>query len=130
MKATLSIQQNTSSLFIRSKKEIQKIEHPWLQQLKGAFLKELSNPSFPICTLASHLFMSERQLHRRIKKLTGMTANSYLRQLRLEQAYSLLSKGQCSSIKEVSRAVGFKRTDYFSNLFKANFGQHPKELVL
>ncbi|MEL6867694.1 MAG: helix-turn-helix transcriptional regulator [Bacteroidota bacterium] len=73
------------------------------------------------------MFISKRQLSRRIKQLTGLTTNQYFREIRLHQARQMLEEGQFSTINEVSYAVGFEDQHYFSTLFYKRYGKKPIE---
>ena len=125
MKAILSIHQDISPLYIKHKKRA-KPGNLLLRQFREILVEEISNSQCTISSLASRLYLSERQLYRRIKELTGLTPNLYIRQIRMEQAYKLITTQKCNSTKEVAAAVGFRRADYFANLFKKEFGLKPK----
>lgn len=130
MKATLSIQRySVGSLQMASKIRPIQSSNYWLQELDKAIEQHLSNYKVLISSLASALFMSERQFFRRIKQQTGKTPNEYIRLYRLQKARKLLLSGQVKSLKEVSQQIGYRRVDYFSNLFKAQFGIKPLYLI-
>jgi AraC-like DNA-binding protein len=84
-----------------------------------------AEPTFAVCQLASALAMSERQLQRKLKALTGLTPAEYLRAHRLRQALKRLHAGERPG--EVAYAVGFGSQAYFSTCFKAQFGFTPGE---
>ncbi len=77
--------------------------------------------------LAEDLFLSRSQLYRKIKALTGHTANEFLRKIRLEKAKQMIVNGN-DSISEVSFKVGFSSPSYFTKCFKSHFGVLPTEL--
>ncbi|WP_324721704.1 hybrid sensor histidine kinase/response regulator transcription factor [Salinimicrobium sp. HB62] len=77
--------------------------------------------------LAKEFNLSRSQLYRKIKTLTGLTANELIRKIRLERAKELLEES-ASSVSEISYAVGFSSPSYFSKCFKSHFGILPKEL--
>ncbi|MDT0678101.1 hybrid sensor histidine kinase/response regulator transcription factor [Autumnicola musiva] len=78
--------------------------------------------------LADEFNLSRSQLYRKIKALTGLTANELIRKIRLERAKELLEEMENPSISEVSYNVGFSSPSYFSKCFKAHFGVLPKEV--
>lgn len=84
-----------------------------------------SDAEFGAGQLASALAMSERQLQRKIKALTGLTPAEYLRAHRLRQALKRLHAGERPG--DVAYAVGFSSQAYFSTCFKAQFGHTPGE---
>ncbi len=77
--------------------------------------------------LAEDLFLSRSQLYRKIKALTGHTANEFLRKIRLEKAKQMIVNGN-DSISEVSFKVGFSSPSYFTKCFKSHFGVLPTEI--
>ena len=70
--------------------------------------------------------MSYSTLHRRIKSLTGITANEYVRKHRLTKAMQLLRDGHNAS--EVAMECGFSSPSYFTRCFKAEYGMLPSEV--
>ncbi|MDT0643566.1 two-component regulator propeller domain-containing protein [Zunongwangia sp. F363] len=78
--------------------------------------------------LSDEFNLSRSQLYRKIKALTGLTANELIRKIRLERAKELLEEMENPSISEVSYNVGFSSPSYFSKCFKAHFGVLPKEV--
>ncbi|WP_089890804.1 hybrid sensor histidine kinase/response regulator transcription factor [Kriegella aquimaris] len=77
--------------------------------------------------LADELHLSRSQLYRKIKALTGYSANEFLRRIRLEKAKQMIEGGN-ESISEVCFKVGFSSPSYFTKCFKAHFGVLPTEL--
>lgn len=78
--------------------------------------------------LADEFNLSRSQLYRKIKSLTGLTANELIRKIRLERAKELLEENSGPSVSEISYNVGFSSPSYFSKCFKAHFGVLPKEV--
>jgi transcriptional regulator GlxA family with amidase domain len=65
-------------------------------------------------------------MHRKIKALTAQSTSEFIRTIRLKRAVSLLEKSQLS-IEEISYAVGFSSTAYFTKCFRIQFGVPPSE---
>lgn len=104
-------------------------ELEWLKKLEEIVQQEISNRQFNILELASVMAVSERQLFRQIKRLTGMTPNKYLRDIKLYKAKELLEDYTYGTISEVSYAVGFEDPYYFSKIYTARFGKKPAEYM-
>lgn len=92
------------------------------QQIVSA---ELANANFSVADLAFALSLSERQVYREIKAVTGMTPLKFIRELRLQHARQLLENKTLRTASEVMHAVGFQRQDYFSRMYKERFGRLP-----
>jgi len=78
-------------------------------------------------SLAEELLLSRSQLYRKIKALTGQTANEFIRKVRLLKAKELIEGGY-DSIGEIGFKVGFSSPSYFTKCFKAEFGMLPTEI--
>ncbi len=89
--------------------------------------ENLSDTELSVENLAEELFLSRSQLYRKIKALTGQTANEFLRKVRLEKAKEMIESGN-DSIGEISYKVGFSSPSYFTKCFKSQFGILPTEI--
>ena len=76
--------------------------------------------------LSEELDISENYLIKKFKAETGVTPTTYLNQLRVKQAETLLLNGS-ATIGEISFAVGIEDANYFVKLFKKYNGQTPSE---
>ncbi|MEM7371405.1 MAG: tetratricopeptide repeat protein [Bacteroidota bacterium] len=101
----------------------------WLEKLESISKALIPNFGFTIDVLAHEIGTSRRQLHRKIKTLTGLRPNQYLMEVRLQQARRLLENQEVLSVKAASYEVGIKDTKYFSKQFKQRFGKLPSAFV-
>jgi AraC-like DNA-binding protein len=88
--------------------------------------ENMDDTDLNVNTLSQKSGISSKQLYRRIKALTGMTAVAYIRDQRLKKAASLLTKGSFS-ISEVMYMVGFSSASYFTRCFCDEYGMPPSE---
>jgi len=109
--------------------ELVSADKEFLQKMRDTVIENISDSSFNINNLIDKAFLSERQLRRRIKELTGLSPLEFIRQIRLLQAKELLSKQVFNSVAEISFAVGFNNPHYFSRLFKIMFSKSPAEFA-
>ena len=77
--------------------------------------------------LAEHLFLSERQLQRRINRLTGLAPNAYIREVRMQEARRMMEQRQVQTPKEAAWAVGLRDEKHFSQIFRERFGKSPAD---
>ena len=75
--------------------------------------------------LSSDLYMSKKQLSRKLKAICQKSPMEYLKEYRLERSLNLLSQGKVLS--EVAIESGFSSQSYFSTCFKNHFQQTPKQ---
>lgn len=68
--------------------------------------------------------MSRRTFTRAFRTETGMSFNSWLQQVRLAEALSLLSQGQ--SVTTVAFDVGYNSASAFTAMFRRTFGVAPR----
>ena len=79
--------------------------------------ENISNPILNVENLADELLISRSKLYRKIKALTGNTANEFIKKIRLEKAKQFLENSD-HSISEISFKVGFSSPSYFTKCYK------------
>jgi len=97
----------------------------WLQNAKKHVVNNLNNESFKVSHLAHLLTLTQRELNTKLNDTLKMTANKFIRTIRIEQAKELLIK-KTKTITEISYEVGFSDSAYFSRVFKTATGTSPK----
>lgn len=102
-----------------------KEEQELLDTIRDFVLNRLTTSKFSIDFLAEELGMNRINLYQKIKAITGTTPNLYIRKIRLEIAKDYLENGTYQTVKEVANQIGFQRVDYFSNLYKKEYGKMP-----
>lgn len=93
-------------------------------RLEETVRRHLSDPAFTVDELARQMEYRRTTCYRKVKELTGMTPNDYLRTARLKRAAELLLDDRLN-VTEVAYKVGFEDPSYFSKCFKAYFGMAP-----
>ena len=86
----------------------------------------ISDVDFNVTLLSKMSDISQKQLYRKTKQMTGKTPVEYIRSIRMKKAAILLSNGTFS-VAEVMYMVGFSSASYFSKCFSSEFGKAPKE---
>ncbi|NRB52324.1 MAG: helix-turn-helix transcriptional regulator [Saprospiraceae bacterium] len=119
-------------------KNIRKLERLTYQknQKQGVFLKKLNaiiqmnldSEAFNIAELAKAMALSRTQLFRRVKMLTQMSPNKYLKTYRLQKARAML-ESKTYNVSEVAYNVGFKSLSHFSRTFHEEYGFSPSVLT-
>ena len=89
----------------------------------------LSKEDLCVQDIANELGLSRSKLYRKIKALTGNSANEIIRKTRLEKAKELLAKTDMT-IGEICFKVGFASPSYFTKRFKEHTGIIPKDYRL
>jgi len=98
----------------------------FLNRLMSLIELNLVNEDFSVNILAAEIGMSTPVLYKKIKALTGMTVNNFIKSVRLKRAAQLLKQNN-STVYEVAYMVGFSDSKYFSKEFSKQFGLTPSE---
>lgn len=69
--------------------------------------------------IASSLYMSSRQLYRKLKALTGYATSTYILRLKIRKACELMDQDSEMSLSEVAYQSGFESYSSFSRSFKS-----------
>ena len=96
-----------------------------IRRMKEVVLDQLNDNLFTIDDLACSQNMSVSSLKRTLKKIIGMSPGKFIREIRLQEARTLLITKQYTTIKEVVYAVGFENASHFSKLYQERFGKLP-----
>lgn len=112
-----------------SSQRISKQDISWLQKMEQEIHKNIKHKDLNLYDLSFKLSVSERQLHRKIKNLVKLTPNKYIRILKLHKAKDLIDSYLYDTVSQISYAVGYYDTHYFSKLFNQQYGVYPKELL-
>jgi YesN/AraC family two-component response regulator len=102
-------------------------EDAFLVKATQLIIDHLSDPDFDVDDLEKGLDMSKMQLYRKLKNLTSLAGNEFIRSIRLQQAKILLETSSLN-ISEVAYQVGFNDPAYFTRAFKKQYGRTPKSV--
>jgi AraC-like DNA-binding protein len=80
-----------------------------------------------INSVASYLHTSRATLLRAFHHASGMSFNSYLRSIRMQEAFYLLRE-RALNVAECAVRCGYSDPAYFSRTFKNHFGFSPKKV--
>ena len=100
----------------------------FIHKLNNFILENMSDEHFSIENIASQFAMSRTNLNNKIKNITGITPNDYIKLIRLNKSAELLGSGKYR-INEVCFLVGFNSPSYFSKCFYEHFGKLPKDFM-
>ncbi len=100
----------------------------FVKKLNAFIIDNMSDENFSIDSLSSEFAISRTNFQKKIKNITGLTPNDYIKLIRLNKSAELLSTGKYR-INEVCIIVGFNTPSYFSKCFYEHFGKLPKDFV-
>ena len=108
--------------------EVTSVDEKFMQKLYDVMEKNMANPDLNLDGFCREIGMSRANLYRKIKSITNLSPNEFIRNFRLETAAKILKESQMS-ISDVYVTVGFNSLAYFSNCFKALYGISPSEYI-
>jgi signal transduction histidine kinase/CheY-like chemotaxis protein/ligand-binding sensor domain-containing protein len=97
----------------------------FIEKINECCDKNYADAEFETAKIAESVFMSERQLQRKLKALVDRSPSDYLRIFRLNKAKVKLREG--GRVSNIALDVGFGSQAYFSKCFKAQFCMTAKQ---
>lgn len=104
---------------------ITSIDEDFIRSILHIIDEYMDNSNFSVEQLARETGVSTPQLYRKVKAITGLAPNEFIRDLRLKKA-AIFLKETGLGIAEISYKVGFSNPKYFSRCFRQQFGSSPK----
>ncbi len=106
-------------------KEMVDTENNQLADRLKQYIAENLGTKLEISDLCAYLEISRTKLYEIASESFGTGIASYIKTVRLEKAKTLLKETDLS-IDEIATAVGFEDYNYFSRVFKKNYGISPR----
>lgn len=101
-------------------------EQQFLDDFYRIIEKHMSDPELNMQFLATQLNISHSSVYKKIKDLTGISPNDFIRVSRLKRGAALILEGRLN-IKEIAYTVGYSSPAYFSTSFLRQFGTSPSD---
>lgn len=98
----------------------------FMEKLTDLLKDKMSDPDLNIDYIARELGFSRTVFFRKIKGLTDISPNDFVKNYRLKSAAEKILNDPVSLV-EVAEQTGFRSYSYFSKSFKKHFGATPKE---
>lgn len=104
------------------------VDEELMQKITNLIETNITKSSLSSSFLCQELGMSSSKLYRKIKELTDLAPNEFIRTVRLKKA-AILLRSRRHNVSEVSSMTGFNDPLYFSRCFKKQFGFPPSNLL-
>ncbi len=104
------------------------LDNEFLQRITKIIEDNLEMEKMDIAFIADKMCMSHSTLYRKIKGVTDMSANEFIRKVKMKNGVRLLLSERYS-ISEISYMTGFSSVAYFRQCFKNEFGVAPSEYL-
>lgn len=107
---------------------LNKLDNEFIEKINQLIEARLSSEKIDIGYLADNMCMSKSTLYRKMKALTGLSTNEYVRKIKMQYAERLLLEGRYN-VSEIAFKVGLNSVVYFRQCFKEEFGVLPSEYL-
>jgi signal transduction histidine kinase/DNA-binding response OmpR family regulator/ligand-binding sensor domain-containing protein len=120
------INHDSFSRFLKTRAE--NPETKFLQKIIKIIHEEISNHSFGSSIhISRKMHLSESQIYRKLKAITGKSTAVFIRSVRLQKAKEMIQTTD-KTISEIAFHVGFNDPSWFSRAFKEEFGYAPSAI--
>ncbi len=105
-----------------------RLDEEFIEKCNAFISANMSDSDLSVDTLARELALSRTAVFRKLKAITGMTPNDFMKFVRLNEAGRMLMEGRYS-ITEIGYITGFSSSSYFAKCFFRQFGILPSDFV-
>lgn len=105
---------------------VNSVDKEFLTRVMHIVDEHMDDPDFGVEKLARKVAMSPPILYKKIKAVSNMSVNEFVKSLKLKKAAQLLQQTDMT-VYEVAYNVGYNDRKYFSREFKKQFGKTPSE---
>ncbi|MBK3516088.1 hybrid sensor histidine kinase/response regulator transcription factor [Carboxylicivirga marina] len=106
-----------------------KIDKEFIEKAKEAVENNIDNAQYDVAALGKDLQLGRTVLYSKMKAITGKTPNAFIMSFRLEKSKQLLMENPGEAISKIAYDCGFTSQQYFSKMFKDQFGVTPKKYI-
>lgn len=108
--------------------KMSKLDEEFLPKLTNLIEQNFSTENLDIPFMTRHMNMSATSFYRKVKGLTGVSANEFIRKIKLQNSRKLLLSGDYN-ISETAYMTGFNNLSHFRQCFKKEYGMTPSEFL-
>ncbi|MCB0581586.1 MAG: response regulator, partial [Phaeodactylibacter sp.] len=103
------------------------LDELFIQKIREAIAEKMGDPGLGIVHLCHAVQLSNTQVFRKLKALTGLSPGRYILKMRLQKARTLLQTTDLN-VSEVAYETGFTDPNYFSRAFRKEFDASPSAM--
>ena len=105
-----------------------RLDEEFIDKCREIVLTHIGDPDLSVDFLARELGMSRTSTFKKLKTISGMTPNDFMKHVRLKEAMRLMIEGKYG-ITEIGYITGFSSSSYFAKCFAQEFKILPTEFV-
>ena len=107
---------------------LSKLDNEFLEKLRNLIENNLDMESLDMTFIKENMNMSYSSFYRKVKNLTNVTPNEFVRKQKLKKSTELLDQNMYS-ISEIAFMSGFNDVVYFRKCFKLEYQVTPSEYI-
>ena len=104
-------------------------EQEFMKKAYACVNAHLSDTDYDRDAFAADMGASPSTLYNKLRSITGMNVSTFIRDIRMKEAYRLAESNPSLRVSDLAYHVGFQDPKYFSTCFKKQFGIQPKEFM-
>ncbi|OYX79636.1 MAG: hypothetical protein B7Y83_19290, partial [Flavobacteriales bacterium 32-34-25] len=108
--------------------EVPDQDNEFLEKVIEIVILKMEETDFNSDELAHTLGISQRQLYRKMKGITGNTVHEFITKVKMNQAEEMLRNSELS-ISQIAYKLGFSEPSNFSRTFSKHFGCSPSQYL-
>ena len=114
------------TVFIKSIIEIDDYESDVFENVVDYMENNYNEPDL-LAKIHKKFYINRGELSKKFKEKTGMGMHEFLKNIKLDRAYSML-RDRNMKVSEVANMIGYENYGYFSQIFKKHYGVYPLEV--
>ena len=107
---------------------LNQIDNEFIEKVTALIEEDISSDKIDTNYIADHLCMSISTLYRKMKALTNLSTNEFIRKVKMKNAERMLLE-QKYTISEISYKVGINTVSYFRQCFLKEYGLSPTQYL-
>lgn len=110
---------------VASTSDMPQFEQEFVKQVLAVVEEKMEDFEFDNDSFSSAMGMSQSTLYRRLKDITGLSPNEFIRSVKIKKACEIIQQNPKLRVKEIAFQVGIADSKYFSTVFKKVKGMAP-----
>ncbi len=107
---------------------LSELDRRFMEKLNKLIADNIATENLDMAFMTDKMAMSHSTFYRKVKALTGMSANEYIKKAKLRHSMALLQTKKYS-VTDVAQMAGFNSLGNFRESFKKEFGLMPSEVI-
>lgn len=107
---------------------LSQLDRQFLTDITAYIEENIADQNLTMAMVGESVHMSHSTLYRKIKALTGLSGNEFIRKVRLRHSLQLMLH-EHRNVSEAAYESGFSSMPYFRTCFKEEYGMSPSEYL-